>query len=115
MTAEMPAGVAGSASWVMMKRAALPSGDRKSFSPRWKSAILEGFRRQVEVVAALGGVEGLTHRARGVGHPRHLLDQTREAAVHREQGPLHGLCDGDHRRELRRASAACIASMLLMS
>ena len=25
--------------WVMMNRAALPSGERKSFRPRWKSAL----------------------------------------------------------------------------
>ncbi|SKU13647.1 Uncharacterised protein [Mycobacteroides abscessus subsp. abscessus] len=31
---EIPAGVAGSLSWVMMNRAAVPSGDRNSLSPR---------------------------------------------------------------------------------
>ena len=49
----MPAGVAGSVSWVMMKRAALPSGDRKQFQTALEVGIVERFRWQVEVVATL--------------------------------------------------------------
>ncbi|VBA34387.1 hypothetical protein LAUMK136_00676 [Mycobacterium attenuatum] len=39
-TREIPADVAGSPSRAMMKRAALPSGDRNIFRPRWKSGFL---------------------------------------------------------------------------
>ena len=35
----MPSGVAGSPSWVMIIRAALPSGDRNSLSPRRNSGL----------------------------------------------------------------------------
>ncbi|CFS59678.1 Uncharacterised protein [Mycobacterium tuberculosis] len=36
---EMPSGVAGSPSWEMIIRAALPSADRNNFRPRWKSGL----------------------------------------------------------------------------
>ena len=55
----MPSGVAGLPSWVMIMRAAWPSGERNSFRPRWKLGVVEGFRGQVEGVVVLGGVEGL--------------------------------------------------------
>ena len=38
-TRSMPSGVAGSPSWVMKKRADLPSGDRNCLRPTWKSGL----------------------------------------------------------------------------
>ena len=69
--------------------------------PFLKVGVGEHFRGEVEVVVALGRVECLSHRGRGVGHLLHLFDESVEAAVDGLQGALHGGRCGDDRRELR--------------
>ena len=60
----MPSGVAGSPSWVMIMRAALPSGERNSFRPRWNSGLLNDLGWQVEGIVVFGGVERLSQGGR---------------------------------------------------
>ncbi len=64
--------------------------------------VVEDFRRDVERVVVLGGVEGLAHGGRVLAHHVHLVIQRRHRAVHGQHHLLHGRHGGDHGRHLRQ-------------
>ncbi len=75
-------------------------GEEQLEPPLLKVGVGEHFRWQIEVIVALGGIECLTHRGRGVGHLLHLLDEPVETAVDGLQRVLHRRGGRDDRAEL---------------